>query len=188
MARAVVGGADYAVGGWGEYEACRRQARWEATGGAQTHYRQAQVSAEDAALSLARPAIAVLQKAAQRAAAALTRREAALEAGPQGLAVATLPPLTAADLYRATEDVTAAGLRDLAAGLEETAAAIGVSAALPRARHARRARLPARGAPAADARAVLALEKAVLPYVAEVETLIAGLAAGLDALGAALEH
>ncbi len=29
--RAVVGGVDYAVGGWGEYEVNRRRARWEAT-------------------------------------------------------------------------------------------------------------------------------------------------------------
>jgi len=35
-ARAVVGGVDYAVGGWGEYEIGRRRARWEATGGGKT--------------------------------------------------------------------------------------------------------------------------------------------------------
>src|SRR5262245_50419353 len=29
--RAIVGGVDYAVGGWGEYEVDRRRARWEAT-------------------------------------------------------------------------------------------------------------------------------------------------------------
>jgi hypothetical protein len=28
-ARAVVGGVDYAVGGWGEYEICRRRVQWE---------------------------------------------------------------------------------------------------------------------------------------------------------------
>lgn len=88
-ARAIVGGVDYAIGGWGAYEIDRRNARWANGGGAAErpggrYAGRTYIHAEDAVESLMAGARAAtgraagqgaLQRAARRLADVLGRRE-----------------------------------------------------------------------------------------------------------------
>ena len=131
--RAVVGGADYAVGGWGEYEIARRHACHVARGGAEPpgarYGGRTYILATDAVHSVvAQRGAPALQRAALRLAVALGEQEdrlcdpdedsvwecepaTDLRAGPatdlreaQHAQYLTIPPVTSADLRALASD------------------------------------------------------------------------------------
>jgi len=180
-ARAIVGGVEFAVGGWGAYEAERRRARWE-TGSVPARERypgRSYILGGDVAASLmARPGGA-LRRAGVRLADAL----AALEARQCDTAAwntLTIPPTPQADL-RDLAGTDPAAMVELGREAQELAAALAPSAVLEPLPPVTAAP-PTRPAATADDNAVLKLEADTIPYVEQLEVLQAALASRLEAV------
>jgi len=207
-ARAVVGGIEFTVGGWGSYEIARRNARWAAVTGGSTQpalserpgsrYPDANyVYADDAVRSIMRARKSVLARAAGRLSTALGRLEDRLcDPDPDGVwecasgrslqggpAFITIPPVTSADLRDfATDDaqqIDPRALSELGEDVLATVATLGE--ALPALPSTTVPALPVRAVPVSDNEAVLRLEAASAPYVTSIEGLQAALASRLDA-------
>jgi hypothetical protein len=203
--RAVVGGVDYAVGGWGAYEIDRRRARWAHGGGrVAAHYAgRTYIHAEDAVQSILGGATAatgraggrsVLQRAALRLADTLGRIEDVLcEPDEDGVWECralrgdslTIPAVTSADLraFAADAETDPEAMADLASDVAALVDSTGsVLAPLPPlAAGSRLPALPSRAVPIDDDAAVLQLEADVGPYIASLEDLRAALATRLSA-------
>jgi len=138
--RAVVGGVDYAIGGWGQYEIDRRRARWKATGKTAAHpderpgarYKgRTYIHADDAARSVlgsrlaGRQGPSVLQRAALRLADALGVLEDHLcypdDTGVWECKSATAlrPGAALSTDFLTIPPLTSADLRDFAANLDQ---------------------------------------------------------------------
>jgi len=209
--RAVVGGREFALGGWGAYEADRRAILWEIEGRPYRGYYAADLAGpEDAVRSLVSGGSRgfgnrALAGAAARLELALGRLEDQYCSGEDGFFCAaparpdslTVPPLTAADLRAFLEDPEAwadpAELYEL--GAAAGVAAAGAGAALPplpppTAGFARARALPGEPeglVPVGDDAAVMRLEASVAPQVAGLEALQAAVATRLDRAAAAIE-
>jgi len=206
-ARAVVGGVDYAVGGWGGYEIARRRARWEATGlasgpdkalrpeaerpGAQYKgrtYVHANDVVESLIASRKERGPSVLQRAALRLADALEKLEDRHCSPDWECEHLTIPPLTSADLHAFAADPAQEGdleaLQELSTSVLATAAMAGTT--LPALAPLLSATLPTRAVAVTNDKAILRLEAAVGPHVARLETLQAALASQLDAAATAI--
>ena len=123
--RAVVGGVEYTVGGWGEYEVNQRRAKWEARGGAArsdparrpgAQYKgRTNIHAEDAVQSLmaARRGRSVLRRAALRLSGALADLEDRLHSDWDNEArFLTIPPMTSDHLLEIANDPARPPYRD----------------------------------------------------------------------------
>lgn len=204
LATAVVGGALYAFGGWGGYEASRRRAAAgvEHPGGRYPGRRYIGVGDAAASLLGARPS--PLSLAARRLGTALGRledrlcdpdAEGAWECAPvSGRPGLTAPPLTSADLREAEAEppATAAALVELDAAVAATAAALGaplppLPPLAPELGPEAAAAEADAVAEVADAEGVLRLEEAALPRVEGLEALRAAVAGRLDLTAVAAE-
>jgi len=193
--RAVIGGVEYTVGGWGEYEVNRRRAAWEARGGAAradparrpgAQYKgRTNIHASDAVQSVmsARHGRSALRRAALRLAGALAGLEERLHSdwGKEAQFL-TIPPMTSEHLLEFANDPALeknpVDLRELGADVLATAAAVGVD--LPPLPRQRESQLPSHTVNASDDEEVLRLEEMVVPHISELESLQAALAAQLD--------
>lgn len=186
--RAIVGGEEHVIGGWGAYEVDRRRERWEAAQKrpGSRYPRRTHIGAGDVVRSVLRsqhvlrPQRALTAAAAQLA-ATLTRAEARMcvqcMQGP-GL---VLPALTAADLENFANDLEQQrdpnALAQLGVDVGAVAAALGrplaawTAPGMPP--------LPTITAPVDDDRAILRLESATSPYIAAIEELQAAVASRL---------
>jgi hypothetical protein len=210
-ATAVIGGVEYAVGGWASYEVARRRARRD-TGGESPGARYARpgaralLYADEAARSILGGARAGRTTPLQRAATRLADTLAILEdrlcdpddegvwecASPRGAGLAA-PPLTSADLRAFAADpsrgVDPDDLYSLSEACLATAASVGaLPTALPPLAPARGRLppLPARPVPIDDDDAVLRLEAESEPYASAIEDVQAALARQMEATGAAI--
>jgi hypothetical protein len=184
MRRVAIGGNEYAVGGWGEYELGRREASAEEPGS--RYPGGGRVGLADAVDSIlrARPRPTPLKRAAESLAAAL----AALEAEPWGAESRTkvVLPLCSAELRALPADPPEKELQRLAAAAAAAAALAGRPQTAPPA--ASRERGPA-GPPAveaADGEGVRRLEEAAAALVEEREEREAELAELFGAVEAAV--
>ena len=193
--RAVIGGVEYTVGGWGEYEVNRRRAAWEARGGAAradparrpgAQYKgRTNIHAADAVQSVmgTRQGRSTLRRAALRLAGALAGLEERLHSDWDNEAqFLTIPPMTSDHLLEFANDPALeknpVALRELGADILATAAAVGVD--LPPLPRQRGEVLPSHTVNASDDEEVLRLEEMVVPHISELESLQAALAAQLD--------
>lgn len=207
---ATVGGVDYSMGGWGEYEAARRTAEREmrgvyggGDGGKKTYYAgRTVIGGKDAAESLltSRPPRA-LQKAAEHLAKSLGNLEdtlcdpdddglwacedpSVLSKGKKAFVSFVIPSLISEDVdsFVANGDYTAPDdLYTIADAAISTAAALGVPMKpMPVLKGRSIPPLPARMIPADDSDAVAKLEAASIPYVSRVEELQAAVASVFD--------
>ncbi|MFA6165774.1 MAG: hypothetical protein WC700_04100 [Gemmatimonadaceae bacterium] len=199
--RAVVGGVDYAVGGWGDYEIEKRRARFAlGAPGASARERyagRARIGGADAVESIlgAAPSSA-LGRAAARLADTLGVLEERLCDGAReclssldpGERYLTVPPVTSADLREfATEGADADAMYDLSEDVTALVAAV-TKTVLPPLPPIDFPPLPARIVPIGNEEGVLRLEAAVAPRVAAVEDLRAALATQLELAGEALRR
>lgn len=201
-ARAIIGGVDYAVGGWGKYEIDRRRARWELTNdrasdpeaerpGAQYKGRT-YIHADDAVQSVMASRVkrgpSVLQRAALRLADALGDLEARHCSPDWECEHLTIPPLTSADLHAFAADPSQESdleaLQELSTSVLATAAMVGTS--LPALEPLPPVALPTRTVAVTNDKAILRLEAAVAAHVARLETLQAALASQLEAAATAI--
>ena len=233
----VLGGVEFSVGGWGEYESTRRREMYKLTlppklgGGGRgghapaaapsQHYpKLTHATADDAVRSLMPQAL--LRRACEELAAALDRAQDAFCvptgehsyecAFPRAEGEVTTPPLTAQDVRDFAEEVAAfakslpesdpTALQEMGESVRVLGALWGVATApLPPAGtssshtvFAQKTRvapvflppLPARAVPVSDSVALLRLEKDVLPRVAALEQVEAGLAGLMDEVSAAI--
>lgn len=209
--RAVVGGREFVLGGWGAYEADRRAALWEFEGSRYRPYYAADLAGpEDAVRSLVSGGSRgfgnrALSGAASRLQLALGSLEDQYCSGEDGFFCAaparpdslTIPPLTAADLRAFLEDPESWADPSELYELGEAAgvAAAGAGAALPPlppptaafARESDVPREPEGLVPVDDDAAVMRLEASVAPRVAGLEALQAAVATRLDLAAAAIE-
>lgn len=193
--RAVIGGVEYTVGGWGEYEVNRRRAAWEARGGAAradpacrpgAQYKgRTNIHAADAVQSVmaTRRGQSALRRAALRLAGALAGLEDRLHSDWANEAqFLTIPPMTSDHLLEFANDPALEknplALRELGADILATAAAVGVD--LPPLPQQRGGPLPSHSVNVLDDKEVLRLEEMVVPHISELESLQAALAAQLD--------
>jgi hypothetical protein len=206
-ARAVVGGADHAVGGWGAYEAARRRAEWEHSRVApgSRYPGRSYIHGLDAAHSVlvgsrgavggARAPKSALRQAALRLADALGSLEDELCepdedgvwecVGPGDYLV--IPAVTSADLRAFAEDpekeTDPETLYELDGDVATAVAALGT--ALPSGPEFVLKRglppLPTRTVLVGDDEAVLRLEEEAEPYVAALEQMQAVVATRLEA-------
>jgi hypothetical protein len=192
---AVIGGVEYTVGGWGEYEVNRRRAAWEARGGAAradpacrpgAQYKgRTNIHAADAVQSVmgTRHGRSTLRRAALRLAGALAGLEERLHSDWSNEAqFLTIPPMTSDHLLEFANDPALeknpVALRELGADILATAAAVGID--LPPLPRLRESQLPSHTVNASDDEEVLRLEEMVVPHISELESLQAALAAQLD--------
>lgn len=202
--RAVVGGVEYVVGGWGDFEIERRRARYRAgapgSRACDRYEGRTRVGASDAVESILRAArpTSALQRAATRLADTLSRAEERLcDSAGDGVWECldsfdsdhlTIPPITSADLLgfaRTAADPDA--MRDLSEDVTALVAALTKEVLPPLPELDARFPLPSRVVPVGDEEGVLRLEAAVAPFVATVEDQRAALAVRLDAADAAIK-
>jgi hypothetical protein len=207
--RAIVGGIEYTVAGWGEYEVHRRRTRWEVSGGKDApggRYRgRTYIHADDAVRSIMSTKIKnVLQTAATKLGDALSRMEDRLcepsgdgvweceppqALGARGHVSYTVPALTSVDLYDFAKDVGQQTdpeyMMDLGNEVVATAAALGVDTD-PMDPTPSLPVLPMRAVQVSNDEAVLKLEAAVTSRVTSIEKMQAELATRLDALTSAI--
>lgn len=207
--RAVVGGIDYTVAGWGAYEIDRRNALWAVGGGESSpssrYGGRTYIQADDAVRSVLTAVRAngdsVLQKAALRLADALGAMEDRL-CDPSGEGVweclpatalrpnqsassFTVPPMTSADLRAFAADpeqeADLESMYELSEDVTAVVAAVGgpVFTAPPPVKPAPPP-LPTRIVSVTNDEKILRLEAAVAPYVASLEEVQAALATKLD--------
>ena len=198
-ARAIVGGVDYAVGGWGEYEVAQRHEQYRASGGMRRLVPAKLVCAEDVVKSLGdavwqRPN--ALRAALNQFAVELGRLEdrvcepdesGAWECGRLGARAnhwsLTIPPLTSADVRAAAATSalasSAEAMRDFDTAVRAVAAAAGAALAESTVEI-----VPLVETPVAvtDDEAVIHLEESVLPHFASLEQMQAALASRIDAV------
>ena len=202
--KAVVGGADYAVGGWAGYEIDRRRAAHEARGGsAAAPYRDRRyIGADDALHSVlaeggaaarrGRGGRTPLQLAAGNLAGVLARREDRLcdDDGVWECAAGshlTIPPLTSADLRDFATDPLQMADPDTLYDMGEVVATLVPGAALPPLPDLEgMPPLPTYVVPISDDAGILRLEADVAPHAERLEGLQAALATRFDAAARAL--
>ncbi len=214
--RAIVGGREFVLGGWGAYEADRRAALWELESRPYRSYYSAEVlGPDDAVRSLTGGSRGFESRALTSAAARLQLALGQLEdrycIGDDGFFLCaatararpgppeslTIPPLTAADLRAFLE---APSVRSDPTELYELGMAAGAIAAEsgaplpdlppPTADFAEANSLSgalAQPVPIGDNEAVLRLEASVAPRIARLEALQAAVATRLDQAAVAIE-
>ena len=209
LARAIVGGVDYAVGGWGEYEVVQRHEQFRATGGMRRLVAAKSVRAEDVVRALGdavwqRPN--ALRAALDQFAVELGRLEdrmcepdesGAWECGRLRMCAGrplanhwalTIPPLTSADVRAAVADSALASsadaMRDFDMAVRAVAASVGAPADGPVEPSVEPLVEPLvePSVAATDDLAVLQLEESVLPHFASLEQMQAALASRIDAV------
>jgi len=209
-ARAIIGGVDYAVGGWAAYEIDRRHERYAASrhnGGAievpGKHYGgRSYIHSRDIVQSVLGGAESILAKAASRFADALARLEDRLcepdEDGVWECATSpknrtlTAPALTSVDVREFAADTAHQADPDALAEMGEdvltVAAVLGAPLVdMPAISRDKLPPLPHRMVAVSDDAAVIRLEAATVPYVTSVEELQAALANRFEAATAVVE-
>jgi hypothetical protein len=206
-ATAVVGGTEYAVGGWANYELRRRHER-QKTGddyGSMSSYypHLREVRSEDVVKSVLGTPTALI-RAAKRMAKALGRLEDKLcdpdadgvweccdetpskgEAKGSPSMYLTIPALTSADV-RDLNTTDPESLQSIGESVVTMAAGFGkVLSPMP---DIHVPMLPYRAAPVSNDSAVIRLESAARPHIDSVEELQAALATRMDEAAAAIEH
>lgn len=182
----VVGGAEYAVGGWAAYELDRRRARRKGGGAPAAYPRRTYVTGDDVIESLyrGRESADPLAIAAERYAGALEglEREQRTPGGAfgGGRDIVVVPA------------ATPAGIRALATGtdptqLQDAAEDAALAAGAPPPKFPPVPPLPRRTVQVGDAAGLCGLEAASAPHAAAIEKSRAVLAGALDAAAASLE-